>query len=96
VKEHTVLERTRSKSALEVTFVLPAEEPRGQVSVVGDFNGWQPGAHPLEERLDGMRAVTVKMPTGRRMRFRYLAEGDHWFNDEAADGYDGDNSLLHS
>jgi len=25
----------------------------GQVSVVGDFNGWQPGVHPLRKRSDG-------------------------------------------
>lgn len=91
-----MLERTRRKKTTEVTFILPAEHPAGQVSVVGDFNDWRPGAHPLAACPDGTRAVTVSLPTAQRMHFRYLAEGDHWFNEEAADGHEGDNSLLHT
>ena len=68
----------------------------GQVSVVGDFNDWEPGAHPLELREDGMRGVSVKMPAETQMRFRYLAQGDHWFDDQDADGHDGTNGYLHT
>ncbi|MBP2034719.1 hypothetical protein [Streptomyces avidinii] len=35
----------RKKDRTEVTFVLPADVPPGPVSVVGDFNDWQPGVH---------------------------------------------------
>ncbi len=91
-----MLERTRRKNATEVTFVLPADQPAGEVSVVGDFNGWQPGAHPLSMREDGMRAVSVTMPAETQVHFRYLAHGGNWFDDHQADGHDGTNGYLHT
>ncbi|AXI76393.1 isoamylase early set domain-containing protein [Peterkaempfera bronchialis] len=89
-----MLERTKRKNRIEVTFVLPAGLPHTEVSVVGDFNDWQPGAHPLEPRADGSRAVTVALPAKERFGFRYLADGGHWFDEEHADEHDGRNSYL--
>ncbi|MER7463174.1 isoamylase early set domain-containing protein [Streptomyces sp. NPDC097981] len=89
-----MLERQRRRKATDVTFVLPADAPPGPVSVVGSFNDWTPGAHVLEARPDGMRAVTVALPAKSTHAFRYLAAGDYWFDDEAADGHDGVNSRL--
>jgi hypothetical protein len=91
-----MLERTKRKNSTEVTFVLPGDHPSGDVSVVGDFNDWQPGAHPLTVRKDGSRAVKVTVPADQRLAFRYLAHGDYWFDEDAADGHDGRNSLLHT
>ncbi|TQK42689.1 putative carbohydrate-binding protein with CBM48 [Streptomyces sp. SLBN-118] len=91
-----MLERSRRKNDTEITFVIPADQPCGQVSVVGDFNDWQPGAHPLVAREDGTLAVTLNLPTEQRYGFRYLAAGDYWFDDEHADAHDGNNSILHT
>ncbi|MDJ0464271.1 isoamylase early set domain-containing protein [Streptomyces sp. H27-C3] len=91
-----MLERTRRKNRTEVTFVLPAGRPAGEVSVVGDFNDWQPGIHPMAERPDGTRAVTVTLPVKERHGFRYLASGGHWSDEEETDGHNGRNSLLHT
>ncbi|MGR4878666.1 isoamylase early set domain-containing protein [Streptomyces sp. LARHCF249] len=96
-----MLERKRRKGGnanghTEITFVLPADAPPGPVSVVGDFNDWRPGVHELRPRKDGTRAVTVALPGKTTHAFRYLAAGDHWFNDEGADALDGSNSLLHT
>ncbi|MFD5143996.1 isoamylase early set domain-containing protein [Streptomyces sp. NPDC058401] len=91
-----MLERTLRKNRTEVTFVLPADTPAGQVSVVGDFNDWQPGAHTLRPRKDGKRSVTVELPSESTHSFRYLAAGDYWFNDESAGDHDGPNSRLHT
>ncbi|MFD6227653.1 isoamylase early set domain-containing protein [Streptomyces sp. NPDC060232] len=91
-----MLERQRRKNTTDVTFVLPGGDPPGPVSVVGTFNGWQPGAHVLQPRPDGMRAVTVALPAKATHSFRYLAAGDYWFNDAAADGHDGANSRLNT
>ena len=47
-----------------VTFCLPRDAPPGPVSVVGCFNGWEPGRHELVARRDGTRTVTVKLRRG--------------------------------
>ncbi|ATZ29424.1 isoamylase early set domain-containing protein [Streptomyces lavendulae] len=89
-----MLERKQLKDRMQVTFVLPADSPDGPVSVVGDFNEWDPAAHPLKTRGDGRRAATVVLPAGGAHSFRYLAAGDYWFDDDQADGHDGTNSRL--
>ncbi|MGP3687078.1 isoamylase early set domain-containing protein [Streptomyces sp. IBSNAI002] len=91
-----MLEPTLRKDRTEVTFILPADTPPGPVSVVGDFKDWQPGVHTLRPPKDGKRAVTVELPSESTHSFRYLAAGDHWFNDESAGDQDGPNSRLHT
>ncbi|MBT2467758.1 hypothetical protein J7E97_07705 [Streptomyces sp. ISL-66] len=91
-----MLERRLREDGAEVTFVLPPDVPPGPVSVVGDFNDWQPGVHTLEPRQDGRRAVTVELPSATVQSFRYLAAGDYWFNDESAADSEGSNSRLHT
>ncbi|MFD3870267.1 isoamylase early set domain-containing protein [Streptomyces sp. NPDC058623] len=91
-----MLQRTRREKQAEITFVLPAGHPAGPVSVVGDFNQWEPGLHPLVVRPDGSRAVTVTLPVDHHHRFRYLADGGHWLDEEEADGHDGHDNLLHT
>ncbi|MQS16703.1 hypothetical protein F7Q99_32075 [Streptomyces kaniharaensis] len=91
-----MLERTRSKKMTEITFMLPAGHPAGETSVVGDFNNWEPGAHPLVARGDGARTVTIAMPPGEKVAFRYLAHDGWWFDEETADSHDGRNSVLHT
>jgi 1,4-alpha-glucan branching enzyme len=77
-----------------VTFCLPADRPEGIVSVVGDFNDWRPGRHELVRRRNGMRTVSVILPRGTH-RFRYLATGGVWFDDETADHIDHEGSVIH-
>jgi 1,4-alpha-glucan branching enzyme len=77
-----VIRRTRSSEAVKVTFAVDHPEP---VSVVGDFNGWDPHAHPLRRRSNGLRSVVVTLPTASTFRFRYLGAGGRWFDDGAAD-----------
>jgi hypothetical protein len=77
-----------------VTFTLPLDQPVGVVSVVGDFNDWRPGCHELLRRRNGTRTVSVILPPGVH-RFRYLATGGVWFDDETADHIDDHGSLVH-
>jgi 1,4-alpha-glucan branching enzyme len=79
---------------VRVTFVLPATEPAGPVSVVGDFNDWNPYAHPLRKRAGGVRSAVVTIPAGATLRFRYLAEGGIWFDDETAEARDAHGAIL--
>ncbi|MFC1416134.1 isoamylase early set domain-containing protein [Streptacidiphilus cavernicola] len=76
-----------------MTFRLADERPEGTVSVVGDFNGWQPGVAELVRRRNGTRTVTLTFPPGEH-RFRYLATGGLWFDDEGADRIDPQGSLI--
>ena len=70
-----------------VTFVI---EPRrahreGTLSVVGDFNDWDPAANRFTPGVDGRWRVNVTLDTGRRHSFRYLAENGDWFDEPDAD-----------
>ncbi|MCW2943391.1 MAG: glycoside hydrolase family 13 domain protein, partial [Actinoallomurus sp.] len=69
------------------------DEPPGVVSVVGDFNGWEPGRHELVRRRNGTRSVSVILAPGMH-RFRYLATGGVWFDDEAVDRADEHGCLI--
>jgi 1,4-alpha-glucan branching enzyme len=79
---------------VRVTFELPAAEPAAAVSVVGDFNGWDPYAHPLRKRGNGARSAVVSVPAGSTLRFRYLAEGGVWFDDDTAGARDAEGARL--
>ena len=68
---------------VRVTFALPTDEPGGAVSVVGDFNNWDPYAHPLRKRANRTRSAAVTVESGSTLHFRYLAEGGVWFDDES-------------
>lgn len=59
---------------------LDGSEQRG-VSVVGDFNDWNPYATPLTPGPDGALEGTAVLRMGNRYAFRYLADGGQWFND---------------
>ena len=74
------IDRDRA-GGVRLTFVLRPDTPAGRVSVVGDFNGWRPGAHELRPRSNGTRSVAVTVPDGTDVRFRYLGEGGHWCNE---------------
>ena len=79
---------------VRVTFTLPADKPGGAVSVVGDFNDWDPFAHPLRRRANGTRSAAVTVPAGTMLRFRYLAEGGIWFDDQTVPARDGQDASV--
>jgi len=77
-----------------LTFVLPADEPAGQISVVGTFNEWTPGAHVLRRRSNGTRSASVTLPAGSTVKFRYLGENGRWFDDPDADAITEDGGTV--
>ena len=81
------------KGTTTVTFVLPGDVHDGPVSVVGDFNAWTPGAHPLVRRWNGTRSAKVEVGEGR-FEFRYLAAGGAWLDEPEALEHHGDNAVL--
>lgn len=85
--------RVAKSNDVKVTFALPQDSPSGTVSVVGDFNDWTPGRTVLAKRANGTRSASVTLPAGSRVRFRYLGENGHWFDDTEADR-DGDAGVI--
>lgn len=84
------------RNGTKLTFVLPVDT--GPVSVVGDFNGWDPLVHPLKKRSNGTRSVSIDVDPGSHS-FRYLAADGGFFDEPDADaieanGYGDTHSLV--
>jgi hypothetical protein len=85
---------TSDGTSTRIQFVLPDDILDGPVSAVGTFNDWLPGAHKLVRRSNGTRSVTVAVPAGEQVKFRYLGEGGVWFDDEDAHAITPEGSLI--
>ena len=73
---------------VKITFIIPNEAEQSKVSVVGDFNGWDPAANVFVKRQNNTRSVSATVNAGERYRFRYYIADDGWFNDDSADAYE--------
>lgn len=95
-----MIKRTKSTTpdVAKVTFALPSASVDQPVSVVGDFNDWDPYAHPLKKRSNGTRSVSVELSAGQSYRFKYLAADGTWLTDPdtevVSNDYAGVDSLL--
>lgn len=66
-----------------VQFMLVAPDAR-TVSLVGDFNDWDPAATPLREAADaGVWTITVPLAAGRH-QYVFMVDGNRWTPDPAA------------
>lgn len=79
----------KSRPVSKVTFRLPVEAAPSarKVSLVGEFNKWDPEATPMTRLKSGEFKVTLDLTPGHEYRFRYLIEGSVWENDWSADKY---------
>lgn len=76
----------KSNDECEVTFEFAATEAK-EVSIVGDFNNWQPVVMKQARKAGSPFRAKVRMPKDGQFQFRYLVDGEVWQNDEAADAY---------
>ncbi len=68
----------------EVLFVLPALDA-DEVSVVGDFNAWEPTALE-DENNDGIWTASLPLSPGR-YEYAFVIDGRWWGQDPLADEY---------
>ena len=79
---------SEDKQTCKVTFTIPKEiaDNFTKVNLLGDFNNWDPNADRFTEQgAEGNLTVTKVLPANNRYQFRYLADGEHWFNEDEAD-----------
>jgi Glycogen recognition site of AMP-activated protein kinase len=84
-------------AAQVVRFSLAAPQAR-RVSLVGDFNGWDPSATALQQQ-DGTWTVVIPVPPGRH-QYGFVVDGSTWIADpDAARSADTDfgtpNSVVY-
>ena len=79
----------KSGSLCKVTFRLPkdAAPDAQQVTIVGDFNGWDTTKPPLTRLKNGDFSITLDLESNKDYRFKYFIDGDRWENDWKADVY---------
>jgi 1,4-alpha-glucan branching enzyme len=81
-----IRKKNSTKGHVSLTFALPDEGV--PVSVVGDFNAWDPHRNPLRKRSNRTRSVTVDLPKGETTRFRYLDATGRFFDDPDGDAHE--------
>ena len=62
----------------KITFSLENIEAQ-QVYLVGDFNGWDVGAHPMKHSGNGKWKKQLVLPQGQ-FEYKFLAD-DQWLSD---------------
>ncbi len=92
----------RDVTTCNVTFTIEAgstDAPK-TVSLVGDFNNWNPSSIPMTRRPYGRYSKTLELPCGKSYEFRYLLNDSDWRNDSKVDRFvltpfgDSENSVV--
>jgi len=85
--------------ATEITFRYHPEGEASAVTVAGTFNGWDSAKAPMADPDgDGVWEVVLDVPAGRQA-YKFVVNGNDWFTDETAagfedDGFGGRNSVM--
>jgi hypothetical protein len=80
-------EPVKKGNQVKVTFVVPHDPDQPRISVLGDFNAWDPSATPLVKRANNTRSASVTLDPNRKYEFRYRTESGEWLDEEQADEY---------
>ena len=75
----------KTKPVCKVTFTVPAQDAK-KVSVVDDFNNWNPKENELKRLKNGSFKGTFDIPKENSYEFRYLIDGNYQ-NEAEADGF---------
>lgn len=94
---------SKDKSICHVTFILSKEicDKFVHVSLVGDFNNWDIHKDKFTHKSsEGTFIAEADLEAGKEYQFRYLGDGQIWFNEPEADAEtithfgDSKNSVL--
>jgi 1,4-alpha-glucan branching enzyme len=77
-----LLLRPAGDDSRPIPFVLLAPHA-ARVTLVGDFNDWNPSATPLQSAGDSAWFVVVPLRPGR-YRYSFVLDGERWMADPAA------------
>ncbi|MDR2504216.1 MAG: isoamylase early set domain-containing protein [Deltaproteobacteria bacterium] len=78
----------KSRAVSKVRFCVVPEQELESVCLVGSFNNWDESAMPMKKQKDGSFVTEIELPMGEKHLFRYLGDGEVWFNDGNAEGYE--------
>jgi 1,4-alpha-glucan branching enzyme len=62
-----------SKPLRAINFICNAPQAQS-ISLVGDFNGWNPASHRMKQMPDGAWLLTVELKHGHH-RYAFLVDG---------------------
>jgi hypothetical protein len=80
-------EPINKSNQVKVTFVVPHDPAQPRISVLGDFNAWDPNATPLVKRANNTRSASVTLDPNKQYEFRYRTVEGEWLDEAEADGY---------
>lgn len=84
-------EYIKSRDIYKVTFRLAKrEQPDYEITsaaLVADFNDWSFNNTPMLKLKNGDFKVVVELKPGQKYEFRYLLNGEKWYNEWQADEY---------
>jgi hypothetical protein len=91
--------RPAAEKVVTVRLMLAAPGA-GSVSVVGDWNGWEPDRDRLRDPDgDGVWEIRLRLRRGLEARYQFLVDGEQWLADprsplQVEDGFGGTSSVL--
>lgn len=75
------LQGVPSPQAISIPHLFQLDAPEAHsVSVVGDFNDWDPAAQPLT-RKNGVWQAVVSLRKGRTYFYNFIIDGEKWITD---------------
>ncbi len=92
----------KTKPVCNVTFSISAKDGKGfkTVSVVGDFNDWNPKTNMMKKLKSGEFKSIIKLACDNEYQFRYFLDGETWKNENESDRFvvtsfgDSENSVI--
>ena len=78
----------KGSDKVAVTFETMMCPDAKTLHLVGDFNDWNPDAHPMKQRKDGTWSITLRLTKHRDWQYRYVVNGADWVTDDE----DGDTA----